>query len=390
MYLEVKKILNIILALCVSTLASGRTYWCSPQGTMDGTSYMQAGSFTALVSGLAPGDTLFMRGGQYDSDSQININCCGTQDRRIVIMNCPGESPVLDFRCQPYGKRGLVIPKGADWLHLCGITIRYAGKNGVHNSGSNNIFEMLNVYGNGDSGIQMKAGGNNLILNCDSHDNFDYRLQNDFGGNADGFADKQYTGNGNVYIGCRSWNNSDDGWDFYQRISLPGTETVLIGCICYRNGPLEYDMRSHARYETDREWFDSFINGRSVTFRNGTTRTVTLEHYFNNGNRNGFKLGGDRTENNVRLVQCFAIANLSKGFDQNSNAGNMTLIGCSAYANAWDFGFYGKELGNLTITDCVSIDGNLDTTLVLSPRLPDGSLPTTDFFTCPAAAIEYK
>ena len=51
----------------------------------------------------------------------------------------------------------------------------------------------------------MKGGGNNVILNVDSHDNFDYeeglapsKQQSgpaNFGGNADGFADKQFSGN---------------------------------------------------------------------------------------------------------------------------------------------------------------------------------------------------
>lgn len=405
-----RKILGVLLAMGACVCASAKTYWCSPDGVSDGSSYGRAGSFEVLVSGLAAGDTLYLRGGQYDSDHQINISCCGTSDRRIVLIGCPGEKPVLDFRRQPYGRRGLVIVQGADWLHLCGLTVRYAGKNGVHNSGSHNIFERLDVYGNGDSGIQMKAGGDNLILNCDSHDNFDYRLQGDFGGNADGFADKQYTGGGNTYIGCRSWNNSDDGWDFYQRVNLPGTETVLIDCICYQNGPYEYDMRGHARYGTDREWFDSFADGQTVMFRNGAARKVTLEHYYNNGNRNGFKLGGDRTDCNVHLIGCIAVGNYGKGFDQNSNAGNMTLEKCRALANASDFNFYRKECGRLAITDCVTIGGehrmeclevhesgnswnnpdrqlkaddfvSLDTTLILLPRQPDGSLQQTGFLT---------
>jgi len=42
-------------------------------------------------------------------------------------------------------------------------------------SGSNDIFELLNMHNNMGNGIFMgtKTGGGNLILNCDGHDNYD-------------------------------------------------------------------------------------------------------------------------------------------------------------------------------------------------------------------------
>lgn len=310
-----------------------------------------------LFASLQPGDTLYIKGGQYDFTAPIDITASGTVEQMICIMAYPGEEPILDFRREPYGKRGLVIHSSSNYIHIKGLTIRYTGKNGLHNSGSHNIFEDLDVYGNGDTGIQMKAGGDNLILNCDSHDNFDYMLSGDFGGNADGFADKQYTGGGNIYRGCRSWNNSDDGWDFYQRVSIEGTKNVIEDCICFNNGPKEYDMRSHPRYETDKEWFDSFTEGRQVTFRDGVTRTVTLEHYYNNGNRNGFKLGGKNTIHNVELHNCTATGNGSKGFDQNNNAGHMLITDCTASANGLDYGFENRTCGTLEIHGCCSIGG---------------------------------
>lgn len=92
-----KKIICILIALWTCVCASAKTYWCSPDGFSDGSSYDRAGSFTVLVSGLAAGDTLYLRGGQYDFDHQINIGCSGTADRRIVFMACPGEKPVLDL-----------------------------------------------------------------------------------------------------------------------------------------------------------------------------------------------------------------------------------------------------------------------------------------------------
>jgi hypothetical protein len=215
---------------------------------------------------------------------------------------------------------------------------------------------MLDVYGHGDSGVQMKGGHSNLILNCDSHDNFDYELGGlnaaDFGGNADGFADKQYTGGGNIYRGCRAWNNSDDGWDFFQHVSGGYGPTIIEECICYNNGPGYYNMEGHARYETDKSWFQQFEGvGREVTSkREGSPKyLVTMAEYVNLGNANGFKLGGDKTKHNVILRNSLSAYNGvtfhldaslgAKGIDQNNNAGEMWIYNNTSCYNAKNYGF---------------------------------------------------
>ncbi len=407
----VKNIVFACLVVTFPTTIDGKNYYCSPTGTFDGSTYDKPCSFTSGLAKLVAGDTLFCLGGQYNLSSTVKFNKSGTAEKRIVIFNCKDEKPIFDFRKQAYGSRGIQLDTGASYIHIKGLTIRYTGKNGLHNSGSHNIFEFLDVYGNGDSGIQMKAGGDNLILNCDSHDNFDYKLENDFGGNADGFADKQYTGGSNIYRGCRAWNNSDDGWDCYERISQTGTFSTYENCICYHNGPKEYDMRNHARYATDKSWFDQFAGeGKDVTFRNGKTIRVTLEHYYNNGNGNGFKLGGNKTKHNVKLLHCLSVANTVKGFDQNNNYGEMTIYNGSAYLNGTNYGFSNNGGGSLIVRNslslasqnsnkfscktndvkscswnivgvtCTSADFlSLDTTQVCTPRLEDGSLPEMTF-----------
>lgn len=253
-----KKFVVLLIGLMTAVGSFAKDYYCAPNGTGDGSSYEKAGSFTSLVQAIGAGDVLYCLGGQYDLTYTVNISKQGTKEKPVCIFNAPGEKPIFDFRKQAYGSRGFEVKSGTTYLHIKGLTIRYTGKNALHNSGSYCTFEQIETYGNGDTGIQMKAGGNNLILNCDSYDNFDYQLANDFGGNADGFADKQYTGGGNIYRGCRAWNNSDDGWDFFDRVSQDGTVTVLENCVCYNNGPKEYDMRNHPRYETDKSWFQQF------------------------------------------------------------------------------------------------------------------------------------
>jgi len=57
-------------------------------------------------------------------------------------------------------------------------------------SGSNDTFELLNMHNNMGNGIFMgtTTGGGNLILNCDSHDNYDPTTTQGDGQNADGFG----------------------------------------------------------------------------------------------------------------------------------------------------------------------------------------------------------
>ena len=133
------------------------------------------------------------------------------------------------------------------------------------------------------------------------------------------------TGSGNVYIGCRSWNNSDDGWDSFERVT-DGTPTVYINCITYNNGPEKYDLSSHPRVTgVDKDL--SCFSGKD------------LANFSNGGNPNGFKVGGKGTKHNVELYRCLAVGHRSKGFDQNNNAGSMKVINCTAYANKNNYGF---------------------------------------------------
>src|SRR5206468_11449573 len=90
---------------------------------------------------------------------------------------------------------------------------------------------------NQDSGFQVSQSGtrtptSNVLLNCDSYGNYDY-VNNSRGENADGFAVKfRGLGPGNVLSGCRPWNNSDDGYDFWQAEN----GITVQNCWAFHNG----------------------------------------------------------------------------------------------------------------------------------------------------------
>jgi hypothetical protein len=110
------------------------------------------------------------------------------------------------------------------------------------------------------------------------------------GENADGFAAKLTSGTGNVFRYDVSHNNIDDGWDLYTK-----TDTGAIGPVT-----IEYSL--------------SYNNG---TLTDGTVNT--------NGDRNGYKLGGEDIAVNHIVRNDIAYHNGHHGFTYNSNPGTMTI-----------------------------------------------------------------
>ena len=175
-----------------------------------------------------------------------------------------------------------------------GFEVRKANDNGIHIQGANDVVENCVVHDNDDTGIQIgtdvvgSSGMNNTVRNCDSYHNYDAV---NGGENADGFGMKESSGTGNLFVGCRAWENADDGYDFYAWI---GTVT-LTNCWAYRNA-------------------------RNASFTGS------------NSDGNGFKLGGDNMGGNHQLMNCSAWDNKARGFTNNSGS-NSTCSGCTSCAN---------------------------------------------------------
>ena len=269
------------------SVLNGKTFYVSTTGndTLTGTIDLPFKTITkALSSSIIAGDSIIVRGGVYTLTSTItiNTNISGKQDTMCYLYAYPEERPILDFSTQAYGSKGLQIK--AKYWYMKGFDIIGAGDNGIYISGSFNIVEFCSVSKNQDSGMQLSGGANNnKIINCDSFFN-----QDPSEGNSDGFSPKLDVGTNNYFYGCRSWQNTDDGFDGYLRPSNNIT-TTLDNC-----------------------W--SFMNGYR---RDGTISP---------GNGNGFKMGGSDNkllEHNFILYNCLSFDNKSKGFDQNNNKGSI-------------------------------------------------------------------
>lgn len=262
----------------------------TPDGkpTADGSSEHPLDVDTALQF-VQPGQKIIVHDGVYMRDARINIKKYndGTAEEMKYLVAAEGANPVFDFDKKTEG----VILSG-DYWHIKGIDFRHSAPNtrGFVVGGSHNIIEQANFYANGDTGLQISRTdqsdrmedwpSHNLILNCSSYDNRDPSDNN-----ADGFAAKLTSGEGNVFRGCIAYNNIDDGWDLYTKAGSGKIGAVLIeDSIAYNNGFVSYD-------------------------------------YDGTGDGNGFKLGGEGIHVPHTIRNSMAFGNLADGFTSNSNPG---------------------------------------------------------------------
>ncbi|MBN1170751.1 MAG: right-handed parallel beta-helix repeat-containing protein, partial [Micromonosporaceae bacterium] len=289
-----------------SSPTSGAVY-VSPSGSDSAAGTASAPTtLTAALTKIAAGGTIYLRGGTYKYSTTITIapGNDGTSSARKTLSAYPGETPVLDFSAmaENSANRGLAV--NADYWRVAGIVVEYAGDNGIFVGGSNNIIERTITRYNHDSGLQISRiasdtpqaqwPANNLILSAESHDNADSD-----GEDADGFAAKLTVGTGNVFRYCVSHNNIDDGWDLYTK-----SETGAIGPVTIEN---------------------------SLAYNNGTLTNGTVN---TNGDRNGYKLGGEDIPVNNIVKNSIAYKNGKHGFTYNSNPGTMTISGNVSIDNA--------------------------------------------------------
>jgi hypothetical protein len=384
----IKKVfLWLVLTLCILWAvcpAYCSTYYVATDGndSNDGNSVdVPFATIGKAVQKAAAGDTIYVRGGTYaytGSNTAITLpSKSGTNAaNRCSLIGYNGERPLLDFSAMTgTSPDGLKI-NGSYW-YVKGFDCKGAPHNGIKISGgSYNIVEFCRSYENRNTGVQLGGGAaHNQIINCDSYYNYDAPA----GGNADGFSPKLDVGTGNYFYGCRSWQNSDDGYDGYLRPS-DDVNTTYDHCWSFQNG-----------------WY--WVDGSTTSSMNG----------------NGFKMGGsdDKTlRHNATLKNCLSFSNKAKGFDQNNNKGSMTLYNCTAFNNGVVSGANFSISSTLasgktaTVTNCVSLSGtvslgsfvtqttdswqspftcnnsdfvSIEPSAAYGPRNADGSLPVITF-----------
>jgi hypothetical protein len=331
-----------------------------------GTKELPLATIPKAASLAQAGTLIYMRGGTYKLSATVSVTSpAGTAEAPIRLWAYPGEAVALDFAAAASISKGLSID--ASYWHVKGLVVEHSAGRGIQvSTGTGIVIESCETRYNGDMGLVVSNGAANaLILNCDSHHNFD---DANAGENADGFGAKSNVGTGVVFRGCRAWANADDGWDLYGAPSAVRFED----CWAYKNG-------------------DNFKNVSDFA-----------------GDGNGFKLGkSDGELAHHVLVGCLAWGNLGgNGYEDNNNTGGLTFYGSVAYQNKGagfeavnntnhiaknNLSFANGKADNIlagSVTSNNSWNGftvteadflSLDDAVAVGPRQADGSLPATDF-----------
>lgn len=398
-----------VICLIASLPLFSATYFVSVSGkdTNTGTIKNPFASLQKAQDVALPGDIVYIRGGKYDvAESAIakkqgifsfvhNMDRSGRAGAPIKYWAYKNEKPIFDFSNVKPATRIIAFYVTGSYLHFRGfevvgvqVTLRnHTQSESFENRGSNNIYENLSMHDSQAIGFYLLSGSNNLILNCDAYNNYDYTSEGGRGGNSDGFGAHGKKGDvNNVFRGCRAWFNSDDGFDCINSFE----PVVFENCWAFYNG-----------YSTA---FKSLADG------------------------NGFKAGGYGASPIARLPVpiprntvrfCLAVRNKNSGFYSNHHISGNDWYNNSAYANGVNFNMlnrladnktdvagYGhkmrnnlgfaarnKEVDKLdTIQSDIafnyfslplSVDAkdflSLDEKLLMGPRKSDGGLPDIDF-----------
>lgn len=290
---------------------------------------------------LNPGDIVYVRAGTYLSTAANNVSANvpingwhGTPTREILISRYPPDFTTggrvvydctnVDHHEDVYGIR----LTNCSYVRFFGISVKGptqtsylkpSNSSGIicgswwHINSPNCITEncegsytMTPFRLDADPGL----GDNKLYLNCDAHHASDPYTGGPTGpwNNSDGFSRTLNHAANVIYRGCRSWFNSDDGWD-----SIHTAEKITYdGCWAIMNG----------------------YSAEGVPYPDG--------------DGNGFKMGGGTEAASTTVAsrfvnRCVSFGNKANGFDQNDGIFLAQMFNNSAINNGqndWKFGYH--------------------------------------------------
>ena len=318
-------------------------------------SYAQAVDLPTALSFAAPGQRLLLQPGSYNCSGKklvIPRGISGEETAPIQLMADPelGGYAVLDF-----GKTGQGLTVWGDWWEIQNLAVTRTadGYKGLQLAGHHNLLDRCVFFNNGSTGCQISGSSqearetwpsHNLVRNCTSMNNADRAMED-----ADGFAAKLTTGEGNVFTACIAAYNADDGWDLFAKAGTGSIGAVTIrDSLCYRNGYLLVGPRAKVPEQFRERRWDEVPSPRSED------RELELEladfllspegdlrpsgrlgaelRLLVAGNGNGFKLGGTNLPGGHQIVNSISYENKAKGFDANS-CPDIQVQDCTAYNN---------------------------------------------------------
>ncbi len=292
-----------------------------------GTSMEDAVDIQTALNYAAPGQTILIESGVYDlSEKELTVfrGRSGTAESPITLTTSDGKYATFHF-----GSTGRGFKVWGDHWHISfiNITATKDGLPGMQLAGHYCVLERMNFYNNGTTGLQVSGSSRddrslwpsyNTVKNCTSMNNADSALED-----ADGFAAKLTTGDGNVFDGCISAYNADDGWDLFAKVASGQIGAVTIkNSVTFMNGFLRVLPGSTKKGFTFAE----------ITCDDNGNLSFGESEAMEAGNGNGFKMGGSSMPGGHTLINSIAYENRAKGIDSNS-CPDIKVYNCTSFNN---------------------------------------------------------
>lgn len=318
----------------------------------------------------AGGGKVYVKGNKIVCDGQIALSKANANVQIIGVQNADGSYPELDFSNFMAKYIGKASSDAAVGVRISGsnytlqnLIIEHAPDNGIQikgkSAGNNKVSNCIVRYNN-DAGLQVTAGAyRNTIEAVYSYRNCDVYTR---GGNADGFAPKLGAGSGNTFTYCYAWDNSDDGWDSFDKAGDVTPDITYTNCAVWNNGNPDvftgkYDFDHKKALDEnlhlvqlikakDGSFASNYAKGKfalpSGNFIKTDAGTISLSAWTGNsfdGNPNGFKLGSVNSKSSVtrKLSYCLAFDEAKKGFDNNNSSVTAYLDHCVAFDNGYNY-----------------------------------------------------
>lgn len=298
------------------TLGANGIIVVTPDGSAanNGTRAEDAVDIQTALNYAAAGQTIQLESGTYHLTGELKVERGrdGTAEAPITMTTADGKYATLDF-----GGVGTGFSVWGNYWNISKINITNTadGAKGMQLAGSYCVLEQMNFYNNGNTGLQVSGlstdnkalwPSHNTIKNCTSMNNADRAMED-----ADGFAAKLTTGEGNVFDGCIAAYNADDGWDLFAKAATGSIGAVTIqNCAAYKNGYLMLAAEPVKKQSLQFPTVTCDDDG-NLSFSNVA---VTIAA----GNGNGFKMGGTNLPGNHKLLNSISYDNAAKGIDSNS------------------------------------------------------------------------
>jgi hypothetical protein len=306
-----KKIITALFTM-VALQVSASNYYVSTTGSDSNDGKSREAAFATLGAAqkvVTAGDNVYILPGTYQiTEDQISreestgpykvvfyFTQKGQKGEPISFIGLTedGNRPVFDMSAvNPAGYRVTAFLVSGQYLvfrnfevvgMMVNITTHTQSENFRIANGSYNTFDNIACHdGMGIGFYLLRNSHHNLFVNCDGYNNYDPVSESGKGGQNDAFGCHVNAGNpGNIFIGCRAWNNSDDGYDLINCYS----PVTFCYSFAYHNG---YDADGNRRQDGNGFKAGGFGMGSAITLPDdGAPRHEVYHCIASNNKSNG-------------------------------------------------------------------------------------------------------